>query len=104
MIDSGPVLKLLWKVLKTSMLSKNSSRINTIINNEILVNFHVDDNAVPYYVGNQNLSAHAHCVKQDLRNDVNVLVRYAMRDMRYAICSMPKIIRGGKQPFGVSNS
>lgn len=95
-IDSGPVLELLWKVLKTSMLSKNSSRINTIINNEMLVNFHVDDNAVPYYVGNpttyyiyhrgnQNLSAHAHCVKQDLRNDVNVLTSCAVCYAGYAV-------------------
>lgn len=30
-IDCGSVLELLWKVLKTSMLSKNSSCINNLI-------------------------------------------------------------------------
>lgn len=87
-IDSGSVLRveLLWKVLKTSMLSKKSSYV---INNGMLVNFHVDDNAVPHV---SRIYLRMRIAWNKISGMTLTFLR-GMRDMRYAICRMPELIR-----------
>lgn len=84
MIDSGPVLRveLLWTVLKTSMLSKNSSYI---INNGMFVNFHVDDNTVPHV---SRIYLRMRIARNKISGMTLTFLR-GMRDMRYAwVCRM----------------